>query len=75
MLAGSIESTEHCRKFIQKVDDDLVTSADGLDPIDDFNLDYIFGRLMRHGGVEGEVIEYVRMKEASQYLSLFSMPL
>lgn len=59
LLAGYIGGTDHCKKFIQKCQDDLVTAPDGLHPLDDVNLDYIFGKLMTNGGVDGEAIEYV----------------
>ena len=68
LLAGYIGNTEHCKKFIQKCQDDLVTSPDGLQPIEDFNLDYIFGRMMSNGGVDGEAIEYV---SSDQYIPIF----
>jgi hypothetical protein len=59
LLASFIENADHCQKFIKKLDSDVFVSPTGLDPIDDFTLDWIFGRLMRFGGVEGEAIEFV----------------
>lgn len=59
LLAGFIENADHCQKFIKKLDNDVFVSPTGLDPIDDFTLDWIFGRLMRLGGVDGEAIEFV----------------
>jgi hypothetical protein len=61
LLAGYIGGTDHCQKFIQKCQDDLITSPRGLQPLDDLNLDYIFGKLMSFGGVDGESIEYVKV--------------
>jgi hypothetical protein len=59
LLAGFIEDADHCQKFIKKLDSDAFVSPNGLDPIDDFTLDWIFGRLMKLGGVDGEAIEFV----------------
>lgn len=59
MLAGFIETAEHCQKFINKLESEVFISQHGLDPIEDFTIDWIFSRLMRLGGVDGEAIEYV----------------
>lgn len=79
LLAGFIEGAEHCQKFIKKLDHDVFVSPSGLDPIEDCTLDWIFGRLMRIGGVEGEAIEFVQWKYSYLYvlnlLSLCSTPL
>jgi hypothetical protein len=61
LLSGFIENAEHCQKFIKKIDDDVFLAVDGLDPIEDLTLDWIFSKLMRLGGVEGEAIEFVRI--------------
>lgn len=59
LLAGFIETADHCQKFIRKLESDVFVSEKGLDPIEDFTIDWVFGRLMRLGGVDGEAIEYV----------------
>lgn len=64
LLAGFIENADHCQKFIKKLESDVFVSQDGLDPIEDFTIDWIFSRLMRLGGVEGEAIEYVSLHNA-----------
>lgn len=62
LLAGFVDGAEHCRKFVQKLENEPFLSSHGVDPLDDCTLEWIFGRMMRHGGVEGEAIEYVREK-------------
>lgn len=69
LLAGFIEGAEHCQKFIRKLDHDVFVAPSGLDPIDDCTLDWIFGRLMRIGGVDGESIEYVIIDICSTILT------
>lgn len=61
-LADYIESADHCQRFINKLNGDVFVSPTGLDPIGDFTLDWIFSRLMRIGGVDGEAIEFVLLK-------------
>ncbi len=76
LLEGYISGTDHCRKFIQKCQDDLITSPRGLQPLEDLNLEYIFGKLMSSGGVEGEAIEYVReRREELMKYDLFTLPM
>lgn len=58
-MAEFIEQAEHCQKFIKKLEEDVFISTTGLDPIDDLTLDWIFGKLMKLGGIDGEAIEYV----------------
>ena len=60
LLSGFIENADHCQKFIKKLETDVFVSQNGLDPIEDFTIDWIFSRLMRLGAVDGEAIEYVR---------------
>lgn len=68
LLTEFIENADHCRKFIRKLDGDLFISPVGLDPIEDFTLDWLFGRLMRIGGVDGEAIEYVNYKRRREFV-------
>lgn len=65
LLAEFIENADHCQKFIKKLDNDVFVSPTGLDPIDDFTLDWIFGRLMKLGGIDGEAIEFVKYHDIS----------
>lgn len=60
MLAGFIEEADHCQKFIKKLEDDIFLSSKGVDPLKDCTLDWIFGKLMKHGNIDGEAIEYVQ---------------
>lgn len=59
MLAEFIEKADHCQKFIKKLEEEVFISPNGIDPIDDLNLDWIFGKLMKLGGIDGEAIEFV----------------
>lgn len=59
LLAEFIEKADHCQKFIKKLEEEVFISPNGIDPIDDLNLDWIFGKLMKLGGIDGEAIEFV----------------